>query len=139
MGDPLESTHKAITGMGAIVIGRYWNADRAFWTRDHQIRLFHILDYALRDQGKQMVHVGMRSGGLDMFAFAGQRTIYLIRQGLGDARIEPLAQTISGIDGGYMKKLEVNTLPTEQPGASTGFGPGDITAILNEIRTAHSG
>lgn len=137
-GDPLEAIHKAIVAKGAIVIGRYWKADTAFWTRDRQIRLFHILDFALREQGKKMVHVGMRSGGLDMFALAGQRTIYMIRKNMQDARITPLATTLSGVDGGYMKKLEVGTLPTESSSASTGFGLTDLADILNAVRTAHS-
>jgi hypothetical protein len=64
------------------------------WGRDNQIRLFHVLRTMLNDQGKRLVHIGMRSGGLDMFAISGQRTIYVIGPDTKDERIPLLAEAI---------------------------------------------
>ncbi len=62
-------------------LGKFW--DDEAWAhnelgRSGQVRLFYILKKKLNANGKGLVHVGMRSGGLDAYAFAQQHTIYLI-------------------------------------------------------------
>lgn len=78
-------------------IGKFWNDPH--WlgnrpTQKEQVRLFYILKRALKEEGHRMVHVGMRSGNLDYFAFAGQSIIYLVANGFDDRRIQSLALAV---------------------------------------------
>ncbi|MCU0625587.1 MAG: hypothetical protein MUF21_03745 [Gemmatimonadaceae bacterium] len=90
---------------GCIFIGKFWSdphwADFYAGAQEGaprlqiseqkaQVRLFYLLKRVL-DPGKRLVHVGMRSGNLDVYAFAGQDIVYLIAQGFDDRRIEALA------------------------------------------------
>lgn len=117
--DPLFANHMSILATGAIVIGPYWEQDRALWTRNNQIRLFHILRVGLNAQGSRMVHVGMRSGGLDMFALSGQRTIYLVGPDTKDVRVGPrddpshipLTTAVSRTNDAHMEQFRTAQLP----------------------------
>jgi hypothetical protein len=59
------------------VIGKFWEDKNFFKNRLNQVRLFYILEKMIQVHNCGMVHVGMRSGGLDMFGFFGQNIIYL--------------------------------------------------------------
>lgn len=93
-----------------IFIGRFWRDPH--WqgkglTQKEQVRLFYILKRVLKVEGHHMVHVGMRSGNLDYFAFAGQTIVYLVANGFDDRRIKALADAVP--------KRWVRSEPTKTP------------------------
>lgn len=76
------------------VLGEFWNGRPLLGARTMQVRLFYILKKALKESGKSLVHVGMRSGGLDAYGFSGQRIIYLYKDSVNDARMEAVCRDI---------------------------------------------
>lgn len=95
----------------AIVIGKYWESEPRYLNRHSQVRLFYVLKKMLKANGAKLVHVGMRSGGLDMLGFSGQRTIYIAKAD-GDNRMSKvvgkLAETGRALQ---FQKAEVTQLP----------------------------
>jgi hypothetical protein len=93
-----------------LFLGRFWNdphwvayaqangATFSIREQRNQVRLFYLLKRSLED-GMQLVHVGMRSGNLDVYAVAGQDIIYLVAHGFDDRRIEALVNAPSRGDG----------------------------------------
>ncbi|MBN9660185.1 MAG: hypothetical protein J0H49_18500 [Acidobacteria bacterium] len=80
-----------------VFIGKFWRPEH--WagnalTQKEQVRLFYILKQVLKAENFRMVHVGMRSGNLDYFAFAGQTIVYLVANGFDDRRIKALADAV---------------------------------------------
>ena len=76
-------------------IGKFWNDFEKYKitnSQKNQIRLFYVLKQIIKQHSKRLVHVGMRSGNLDNFAFAGQTIIYMVPVGFDDRRIEQLAK-----------------------------------------------
>jgi hypothetical protein len=76
-------------------IGKFWNIlkqdpYKIDAPQKTQIRLFYVLKLLLKPNNRKTVHVGMRSGNLDCYAFAGQNIIYLVAEGFDDRRIQPL-------------------------------------------------
>jgi hypothetical protein len=71
----------------SIYLGQFWNQDARLVNRSNQVRLFHILVQNLARNGRGLVHIGMRSGGLDMYAFSGQNTLYILSGNAPDARM----------------------------------------------------
>lgn len=69
---------------GCVYLGEFWNDPiwPAGGDRTKQVRLFYLLKKELKSAAphRSMVHVGMRSGGLDAYAFAGQAAIYIVAQ-----------------------------------------------------------
>lgn len=73
-----------------LVLGTYWSTQEGqiFQDRRKQQRLFYLLKILLKyggqalsgDRSRRLVHVGMRSGGLDFLAFGGHRVVYLLNQ-----------------------------------------------------------
>lgn len=89
---------KRVQFPGCVYIGEFWTEltrapyNIAVVTQKTQIRTFYILKQLLRQaNNKRLVHVGMRSGNLDNYAFAGQTVVYLIAAGFDDRRIAQLA------------------------------------------------
>jgi hypothetical protein len=77
-------------------IGKFWDANAgaglAALSRRQQLRFFAAL--AARQGGHGTVlHVGMRSGGLDFLGLAGLKVLYIHPKGSVDARMEPVVQT----------------------------------------------
>jgi hypothetical protein len=67
-----------------IYLGEFWRIDGTWpfgGNRQMQLRLFYVLKRELKNAGRKLVHVGMRSGGLDAYAFAGHAVIYIVSQG----------------------------------------------------------
>lgn len=133
----------------AIVIGKYWDDVPLFKNRQYQVRLFYVLKKMLKVRERRLVHVGMRSGGLDMFGFSGQKTIYVSRA-TGDERMEPVAQQFA--DAGLQDTFQKHTsahLPKRGPSGSDnkggrserqrGFARADLTTLMNEINSALAG
>jgi hypothetical protein len=78
-------------------IGAY--AEPRLATRPQQVRLFYVLGKLLKRQGHRLVHVGMRSGGLDAYAFSGQRVLYLLPTHFGDERMEAVVGGLADVKG----------------------------------------
>ncbi len=80
-----------------VYIGEFWNDLKKDpykipeVTQKVQIRTFYVLKQLLKPAEKRLIHVGMRSGTLDNYAFAGQTIIYLVPVGFDDTRITQLA------------------------------------------------
>jgi hypothetical protein len=80
-----------------VYIGEFWNDLKKDpynipeVTQKIQIRTFYVLKQLLQPAEKRLVHVGMRSGTLDNYAFAGQTILYLVPVGFDDTRIAQLA------------------------------------------------
>lgn len=93
----------------AIWLGEFWNR----WApipnrRDLQIRFFYVLAQQLKAAGRRLVHVGMRSGGLDMYTFSGQRVVYIVAPtvaggNLNDNRMQPVATAITAARAAAVK------------------------------------
>ena len=63
-------------------LGQFWKHSTPVPSRrDLQLRFFHILSKQLKARGHRMVHAGMHSGGLDMYASAGQRVVQVLIMG----------------------------------------------------------
>jgi hypothetical protein len=79
-----------------IFIGKFWDDPlfAARLTQKEQVRCFYMLKRVLKEEDHRMVHVGMRSGNLDYYAFAGQTIVYLVAQGFDDRRIEKLVAAL---------------------------------------------
>ena len=77
--DPKDTSdaRNLINNFATIIIGRFYQDNLMLATRARQARLFYILKRVLKTNGKRLVHVGMRSGGMDFLGFAGQRIIYI--------------------------------------------------------------
>lgn len=69
------------------VIGKFWEKDGVNLDRRTQIRMFATLRDLLNVEGKELVHVGPRSGGLDFYGFAGEPTLYLLGGDVPDQRM----------------------------------------------------
>jgi hypothetical protein len=133
----------------AIVIGKYWDDVPLFKNRQYQVRLFYVLKKMLKVRGRRLVHVGMRSGGLDMFGFSGQKTIYVSRAA-GDQRMEPVVQQFAdvGLQDTFQKHTATR-LPKRGPSGSAkkgersedqrGFAPDDLTVLMSKIKSALAG
>jgi hypothetical protein len=107
---------------GSIVLGKFWDNVPLFQDRFNQVRLFYVLKKMLKVYGCNLVHVGMRSGGLDMYAFSGQKTIYVSRAN-GDARMAPVVAAYAGAGlGTTFQKHTAARLPKRGP--SGGAKPG---------------
>jgi hypothetical protein len=107
---------------GSIIFGKFWEGIPLFADRFNQVRLFYVLKKMLRVHNCNLVHVGMRSGGLDMYAFSGQNTIYVSRA-TGDDRMAPLVTAFA--DAGQPTTFQKHTavrLPKRGP--SGGAKPG---------------
>jgi hypothetical protein len=133
----------------AIVIGKYWDDVPLFKNRQYQVRLFYVLKKMLKVRDRRLVHVGMRSGGLDMFGFSGQKTIYVSRA-TGDERMEPVAHQFA--DVGLQDRFQKHTaarLPKRGPSGSAkkrgrsedqrGFAPDDLPVLMGKINSALAG
>jgi hypothetical protein len=128
---------------GAIVIAKYWDDVPLFKDRFNQVRLFYVLKKMLKVRDRKMVHVGMRSGGLDMFGFSGQKAIY-VSKAAGDSRMEPVANAFkdAGLGANY-QKLAASRLPkrgahhsAHKATAQRGFAVGDLDKLMAAIATA---
>jgi hypothetical protein len=79
-----------------VFIGEFWNqlkgAPYSFKEvpQKIQIRAMYVLKQLLKIQEKRLVHVGMRSGNLDNYAYAGQTVVYLVPAGFDDRRTTQL-------------------------------------------------
>ena len=98
-GDIVEAKFRAGRFPGCVYLGKFWGD--TFWkgesankikTQPRQLRLFYVLKKVLKYASCRLVHVGMRSGGLDAYAFSGQSIIYLVPAGVDDQRIQFLAK-----------------------------------------------
>jgi hypothetical protein len=92
----VADTKKSRFPATVIFLGKFWNDPH--WkgvrpTQKMQLRLFYLLKRSL-DTGKHLVHVGMRSGNLDYYAFAGQSIVYLVPAGFDDVRIATLVDKV---------------------------------------------
>lgn len=142
------ATRQAIQD-NAIVIGKYWDDVPLFKNRQYQVRLFYVLKKMLKVRERRLVHVGMRSGGLDMFGFSGQKTIYVSRAA-GDQRMEPVVQQFGdvGLQDTFQKHTAAR-LPKRGPSGSAnkggrsedqrGFAPDDLTVLMSKIKSALAG
>lgn len=119
---------------GSIVLGKFWNNIPLFQDRFNQVRLFYVLKKMLKVHGCHLVHVGMRSGGLDMYAFSGQKTIYVSRAN-GDTRMQPVVDAYvgAGLETTFQKHTAAR-LPKRGPSggakpnrplATRGYAPVD--------------
>jgi hypothetical protein len=115
--------------------------------RDIQIRFFYILEKQLKAVGRGLVHVGMRSGGLDMYGFSGQRMIYIA----GPAKLhkDPNDKRMTNVVNAFAAAGRVGTYSFEQfhaqhlpkalgirPNARRGFELRDANDIVAKIEAA---
>ena len=138
------ATRQAIAA-NATVIGKFWDADDLFKDRFNQVRLFYVLKKMLKVRNCRMVHVGMRSGGLDMFGFSGQKAVYVSRAA-GDDRMAPVAALFDDLDmGDTYQKHTAERLPKRGPHhagkggrtkAQRGYTDTDLDTLMGEINTA---
>ena len=124
--------HHLDIAAGAQVIGKYWENEPMFSNRFNQVRLFYVLKKMLKVRQCEMVHVGMRSGGLDMFGFSGQKTIYVSRA-QGDARMGAVVQRFA--DAGLADVYQKHTVGV-LPKAAGGFTPANLDALMLSITSA---
>jgi hypothetical protein len=75
--------------------------------RPDQVRLFYVLGKHLKLNAKRLVHVGMRSGGLDAYAFSGQRTLYLLPEHFGDERMGRAVDALAEVKGFAFEKQKL--------------------------------
>lgn len=138
-GSALAGIHQQILDTGAILLGRYWQLDPGRWTRNNQVRLFHVLRAMLNDFGLKMVHVGMRSGGLDMFALSGQRTIYVVGPRTGDQRMEQVAVAVSTVPNAHMARVRTENRrlnADNAPAEGQGFAPATVDRVVDAVDVA---
>src|SRR5262249_51802298 len=64
-------------------------------TRPQQLRFWEYVRDVLGRSGKALVHVGMRSGGMDFLGFAGQPIIYIVAKDADDRGMAPVAAQLS--------------------------------------------
>lgn len=99
-----------------IFLGKFWRdpslAGQTL-TQYQQVRLFYLLHRHLKAAGKRLVHLGMRSGNLDYYAFSGQKVVYMFPRGMADARIQPFTV----LEDSAWRKAELSKAPKAQFGA----------------------
>ncbi|MGC4050147.1 MAG: hypothetical protein QM757_12250 [Paludibaculum sp.] len=122
-----------------IYIGKFWRDDH--WkgkgmTQKEQVRLFYILKRVLKVEGFRMVHVGMRSGNLDYFAFAGQTIVYLVANGFDDRRIQALADAVPNrwVRSEPTKTPRQGYLRTWDPEWLNIVGRTDLSLLMNNAQ-----
>jgi hypothetical protein len=124
-----------------IFLGQFWK-DSGFptgTTRAAQIRLFYTLQSDLEKQAKGMLHVGMRSGGLDMFGFGDQPVLYIIGAESDDARMAKCTSKLQEADFNYERAVvshnpkRYGRSPKTKLSRGSGFEAVDVTLIMNKI------
>jgi hypothetical protein len=120
----------------AINIGLFWKdpAWPAPGRREMQVRLFHVLGRLLGYAGRNYVHVGMRSGGVDLFGFAGQPMIYLVKTGSYDARMVKVANGLNGVEDMDYDRLELERFPKRY--ADAAFTGATESTVRDDTRKA---
>lgn len=125
-------------------------------TRPQQLYFFHYLGRLLvQFGGKKFLHVGMRSGGLDLFGFGGQPVLYVAIEKLsneqnlvGDERMKGFAASAqaAGMPYNRFRATEQpkrwtaegdNVKPDERRKAnpdSNGFSGTDLEALVSQIQ-----
>jgi hypothetical protein len=158
-GDIVQA--KMATHLGfahAIWMGDFWN----HWgpipnRRDLQIRFFYLLGKQLKANHRRLVHVGMRSGGLDMYSFSGQRVIYLVAPKLvggnmNDNRMPHVVNSITAARAApiktsgsyYYDRFVASRIPkayglAREKGFSSNpdpAAPGDLEMLMQRINAA---
>jgi hypothetical protein len=124
-------------------LGKFWAGVPVLESdRRNQTRMFYLLwrDLKLAAPPRGLVHVGMRSGGLDAYGFSGQPTLYLVGPGENDQRmspkvIEPMQRAFA--DGTTFRRLVLSADPRRAAGAGWAdsvLPPGDVTRTMEAIR-----
>ncbi|NOT09776.1 MAG: hypothetical protein HOP28_16410 [Gemmatimonadales bacterium] len=132
----------------AIWLGDFWNHWGLGGDRSHQIRFFYVLSKMLKLQVPRLnlVHVGMRSGGLDMYGFSGQRIIYIVAPvtaagGVNDNRMLGAFQAldaarIAGIVTSYSYgRYQATRIPKRYGHGARyrGFSPANLNTLVAQI------
>jgi hypothetical protein len=117
-----------------VFIGEFWNQLKGApyslkeVPQKTQIRALYFLKQLLKKQAKRLVHVGMRSGNLDNYAFAGQTVVYLVPAGFDDRRTTQLATELP--EG---KKRWIRSETPEVPRVAYRRGLGELPAELQNV------
>ncbi len=102
---------------GTIYLGEFWNepAWKEKWedSRQQQVRLFYILQRELQANKKRLVHVGMRSGGLDAYGFAGQAIVYIVAEYSTDKRMAPKVEQLKNAKVLEFDRYEAERTPND--------------------------
>lgn len=119
------------------VIGKFWENTNFFKNRLNQVRLFYVLEKMIQVHNCRMVHVGMRSGGLDMFGFSGQCIIYLSLK-TNDDRMGtvPAVFETAGLASMFQKQ-ELEQLPLKKEighYSDQGLKREDLAALVTRIK-----
>lgn len=127
-------------GAGAFrFLGKFWAGVPVLdGERLNQTRMFYLLwrDLKVCAPAHGLVHVGMRSGGLDAYGFSGQPTLYLIGPGDADLRmstkvIDPMQRAFA--DGTTFRRLVLTRDPRRRVGGNwvdAAHAPEDVGAAM---------
>jgi hypothetical protein len=131
---------------GTIYLGEFWNDPlwKEKWgdSRQKQVRLFYILKRELKANKNRLVHVGMRSGGLDAYGFAGQAIVYIVAEYSPDKRMAPKVQQLKSAEVLEFDRFEAERTPKrfgalkEDPEWTAKFGKKDAVEKYQAIKTA---
>ncbi len=131
---------------GSIYLGEFWKDPdwQRQWGdgRQKQVRLFYILKRELKANGKRLVHVGMRSGGLDAYGFAGQAIVYIVAEYSADTRMAPKVAQLKAADVLEFDRFAAASTPKrlgdlkEDPDWTDKFGKKDAVEKYRTIKTA---
>ncbi|MBR0646451.1 hypothetical protein [Plastoroseomonas hellenica] len=125
-------------------------------TRPEQLRFWEYVRDVLSRNGKRLVHVGMRSGGMDFLGFAGQPIIYVISRDADDRRMKPVAEQLAGAQDLSYSRFEASRRPKlwKEPGTydvqpdlarkanpetERGFTEEDLDGLMKDITRKLSG
>jgi hypothetical protein len=137
-----------------VFLGKFFQdtANSINLTRPQQLRFWEYLRDVLSRSGKKLVHVGMRSGGMDFLGFAGQPIIYVISRDAEDRRMKPVAEQLAEVEYLNYSRFEASRRPKlwKEPGtynvipdadrkanpeSERGFTDEDLDRLMRDIQS----
>lgn len=146
---------------GSRYLGEFYTARSL--TRSMQLCFFDYIRELLEwHGGKRFLHVGMRSGGLDFYGFAGQPVLYIAAEQVsnegkrvGDERMKGITKALSAVKGASYDRFIAERVPKrwvtqgdlvtvdakrkpsaggEKNDEDKGFTDSDLAALVQQIR-----